>query len=714
MRLLRLLPPKRLIIFLLLTRIPVIAFCQSTTDTDSLLVVWRNLSSPDSARLDAGEELQRLYVVSGQLDALKAISDSMIATGRKNRNPEWEGLGHHGWGRYLEHTGKPKDATVQFEKALQLFSATKNPVRIALCRLSLSALAYRNGNTEQAIQLIDDAEAILDTVIHQTELCKIYQYRGAIAYNTGQYLQALQYNQLAEEYCGASGELRVMASALLNTGNIFTIFDMQELARQNLVKAADILTSLEEGRSLALAQSSLVLASKNLTEAKEHFDKGIQIADSKNFQDVELSLLLAYGKALLDSGQVDPAFRHLSRCVKLAEELNNTSVRLNAHSSIAEIYLIWGLPEKSIKLCRQILVQAENSKRKDHLQKIYGTLGIAYGQTGRKDSAVYYLQQKVNIMEELQKDKNIAEIVRHFLTYQNNKENEINQIKHKHALREKESALVQKNLFIRALLIVIVILGSLAFSLYRFYTFKKKSEQQLIAINKQLESERSLLALNNAKLKRFTSIVSHDILSNLDLILSTGNVLVGARPNTETLSRYYDLSQRTSRQLKEYCLGLLEEARRAPEEETTAPNDPMPVVHQVLARFGTALRAANFQVELGELSATLLPAALVEQLFQNLVSNALRHAAAGPAPLLRIAEETDGMGRTLWVVEDNGPGVPADKRELIFSPQVKENGNAGQRMGLSLLRAGLRERGADIWVEDRQGGGARFVVMPGA
>jgi signal transduction histidine kinase len=701
----------RLILFLLFLGAYTDILSQNALNKDSLLGIWQSPSFPDSVRLDAGEELQRMFVVKGQLEALKAISDSMISTGRKNRNPEWEGLGCHGWGRYLEHTNKPKEATARFEEALRLFSVAHKPTRMALSHLSLSALSYRSGNTELALQLLDAGTSILDSSIHRKELCKIYQYRGAIAYNSGHYLQALKYNQLAEEHCGSVREFRVMASALLNIGNIFTVLEMPELARQNLTKAADILDSLQEIRSFALAQSALILASENLTEAKVCFEKGIQIAEDHNFQDLEMGLLLRYGKALIDSGQIEQAFLHLASCAKLAEELSSTSIYLNAQSSIADIYLRQGLPEKAIKLCQQILTHAENSKRQDLLQGIYGTLSASYGKTGRIDSAFHYLQLKMKLTEALQKDKNIAEVVRHFLTYQNEKEKEITQIKHKYALREKESILTRKTLFIWSLLILITILSSMIFLLYRFYVHRKKSAQHLEDINRQLESERSTLALQNTKLKRFTSIVSHDILSNLDLILSTGNVLVGSQPQTENMVRYYKMTQQTSRQLKQYCLNLLEEASK--EQKTSIQmTDTMSVIQSVLARYSPALRETGVQIRVEDLSPTLLSAALTEQVFQNLISNALRYGADSAMPMLRIAEEQDPLGRTRWVVEDNGRSVKPEDRERIFqgTPGTSAQGNG---LGLSLLRPVLREQGADIWVEERKGGGARFVVaMP--
>jgi signal transduction histidine kinase len=62
-------------------------------------------------------------------------------------------------------------------------------------------------------------------------------------------------------------------------------------------------------------------------------------------------------------------------------------------------------------------------------------------------------------------------------------------------------------------------------------------------------------------------------------------------------------------------------------------------------------------------------------------------------------------------VEDNGKRVPPALHEAIFEKtSTEELQSLGQGLGLKLLRETLKSYGAKIWVEDRVGGGARFVV----
>jgi signal transduction histidine kinase len=70
------------------------------------------------------------------------------------------------------------------------------------------------------------------------------------------------------------------------------------------------------------------------------------------------------------------------------------------------------------------------------------------------------------------------------------------------------------------------------------------------------------------------------------------------------------------------------------------------------------------------------------------------------------------------VVEDTGPGVAEEERELIFE-RFARGGGAGRRtgsegagLGLALVDEHVRMHGGRVWVEDRHDGkpGARFVI----
>jgi signal transduction histidine kinase len=102
----------------------------------------------------------------------------------------------------------------------------------------------------------------------------------------------------------------------------------------------------------------------------------------------------------------------------------------------------------------------------------------------------------------------------------------------------------------------------------------------------------------------------------------------------------------------------------------------------------------------------------VERIIDNLLGNAARHTAPGTPIQVEVEPSDDGL---TVVVEDQGPGVPDPMKEAIFEAfQQGQAARGGVGIGLSLVRRFAELHGGSAKVEDRPGGGARFVVrIPG-
>jgi PAS domain S-box-containing protein len=102
----------------------------------------------------------------------------------------------------------------------------------------------------------------------------------------------------------------------------------------------------------------------------------------------------------------------------------------------------------------------------------------------------------------------------------------------------------------------------------------------------------------------------------------------------------------------------------------------------------------------------------VERIVENLVVNAARHTATGTTIWVAVQPRDGGV---LLLVEDEGPGVPAELRETIFQPFHKGRNVAdhapGSGIGLALVARFAELHGGRAWVQDRPGGGASFRVF---
>ena len=103
----------------------------------------------------------------------------------------------------------------------------------------------------------------------------------------------------------------------------------------------------------------------------------------------------------------------------------------------------------------------------------------------------------------------------------------------------------------------------------------------------------------------------------------------------------------------------------------------------------------------------------------NLIDNARAYGGGEPTVSITVINPDDEpMSHILIAVEDHGPGVAEDERDLVFE-RFARGGGAGRRtgsegagLGLSLVDEHVRMHGGRVWVEDRLDGesGARFVI----
>ena len=104
----------------------------------------------------------------------------------------------------------------------------------------------------------------------------------------------------------------------------------------------------------------------------------------------------------------------------------------------------------------------------------------------------------------------------------------------------------------------------------------------------------------------------------------------------------------------------------------------------------------------------------VERVIENLLVNAARYTPPGTAVLVQITARPDGID---LVVEDDGPGIPDELKDVLFEPfrQGEDSSGRGMGIGLSLVQRFAELHGGSARIEDAATGGARFVVeLPGA
>jgi signal transduction histidine kinase len=245
----------------------------------------------------------------------------------------------------------------------------------------------------------------------------------------------------------------------------------------------------------------------------------------------------------------------------------------------------------------------------------------------------------------------------------------------------------------------------------------KRSEQTYSdAFRREREATHRLRALDEMK-NMFLEAVSHELRTPLTSILGSALTLEQAGGSLRSEDQR-DLIVRiaaNARKLQRLLGDLLDLDRlqRGILSPQRRPVDVAEVVGEAV-RESDVLGDRTVEIDAEPLVVSVDPAK-VERIVENLLANAARHTPPGTRVWVRVEPEGDGA---LVIVEDEGPGVPAENQEMIFEPfqQAGHHNHApGVGVGLSLVAKFAELHGGRAWLQDRPGGGASFrVLLPGA
>jgi len=234
---------------------------------------------------------------------------------------------------------------------------------------------------------------------------------------------------------------------------------------------------------------------------------------------------------------------------------------------------------------------------------------------------------------------------------------------------------------------------------------------------REREAADRLRALDDMK-NTFLAAVSHELRSPLTSIL--GLALTLERQNKLSDDDREDLLARlagNARKLDRLLKDLLDIDRlsRGIVEPQYRQTDLGALVRRTIESLD-AMGGRDIRVQTEPLVIPVDPAK-VERIVENLVANAVRHTEADRTVWVRVHSYEGGA---LLSIEDDGPGVPDDLKQVIFEPfrqgpaSTTARANPGTGIGLSLVGRFAELHGGRAWVIDREGGGASFnVFLPG-
>ena len=225
------------------------------------------------------------------------------------------------------------------------------------------------------------------------------------------------------------------------------------------------------------------------------------------------------------------------------------------------------------------------------------------------------------------------------------------------------------------------------------------------------------LARSNAELEQFAYVASHDLQEPLRMVASYVGLLERRyRGKLDAdADDFIEFAVDGARRMQALLNGLLDLSRVGTRGRDPEPTESEAVLREALINLEQAIGEAGAEVSHDPLPTVLGDRMQLTQLFQNLVSNAVKFNASGKPRVAVTARRAGSMWE--FGVADNGIGIdPAhfDRIFEVFQRLHTRDAYAGTGIGLSLCRKIVERHGGTIWPEltKRQGATFRFTLRP--
>lgn len=226
--------------------------------------------------------------------------------------------------------------------------------------------------------------------------------------------------------------------------------------------------------------------------------------------------------------------------------------------------------------------------------------------------------------------------------------------------------------------------------------------------------------------QQLVNLVAHDLKNPLTSVLFASDILRNDGTRPERVPRYLEMIHDSAMDALGYIKRYLEtqahkqqadqKSQAARAEGSAAAAASLPDVLQwLVGRYGLQLESRDvcLKVHVPErCDPVAIDSLVLRQVAENLVSNAMKYA---PGSDVELSVRSSSPGYWQLLVEDRGPGIAGSRQRELFQPFTRLGDGAladdlSSGLGLSLAKQIIDSAGGSLWYEDREGGGARFVV----
>lgn len=528
---------------------------------------------------------------------------------------------------------------------------------------------------------------------------------GMIYWNQGEYSQASEFYFAAMRIRERLGDSLNLARSYNNVGNIYF--------RQKKLQDALHYYQLSQALRLALQDSVGMIyslnnlgdvygAEGNLGKALQHYEEAYQMAKKIADEKGQAFIALHLADFHLQQQAYLPAQDYFKTSLFFYKKLNHHLGMVKSYNGLAKTLVLQKRdPEQSLAYARKAIEIAKSVGAKRLQSEAQIMMAAAYALRGDYRQA-YNLERKSRFLEtEIVNESRERAIIETQIQYDVDNQRSALLLQENELLLHKQQ-LSQMQMFI----VFCFLIGAIVISAMIFFRWREQASMNEVLADKNKELQHS-----NQALERFAYVASHDLKEPLRTIGSFTTLLNRRyRNQLDDAGKEY-MNYIVSGVDRMYSLleDLLKYSRLIHQnEENKEAVDFNEIIHSVTESLNHRIKEREVDIEVPSMPSVVSNAAQIQQLFQNLINNAIKF---NDKEQPRVAIECEERpGEYLFAVKDNGLGIEEQYQNQIFEvfKRLSRDGYEGTGVGLAICKKIVEQHEGQIWVESEEGEGSTF------
>lgn len=593
---------------------------------------------------------------------------------------------YHSLGRTLEEMGKNDSAYFYYNHQLHFSKELDYEKGIADGYYNMSAIDNKKGHNIEALRKAVLAKDHYQKAGSSSGMGDAHNQMGIIYDFMGLYSEALENYLQAKDI---AEETKDIESQILIANNLGVIYDDMKKPDQALryyneaMELSGIYHNKPEDKALLLNNVSYIhLSSGDTAKALQSLWQSVQIIKDHNitcFDGYPMEGLIAI---YIQKGQIDSARYYLDKSLKSATMCEDLSLLTSLYKDEGKLLSQTGQYKqaeislkKSLDFSRSANLTMETQESLQELFKFYKNQG---DQAKALDYLEQYTQFKDSVIA-LKADERAAQLA---AEYEFRKHVEQMELERKESEFTLQSEIASKQREITIILIGLILVGVLAIILGRFYILIDGQNKKL----KWLNEEKNTLM----------GVVAHDLRNPLNMIKGLMGLIEDTRDHlkAEDMTHYLNLIGSTTDRMSDMIERVLDISaiENMKVNLNMTKTDLTMTLQKASENFSQIAAQKKIRIEnefdLGQHEFAIVDSRYLDQILDNLISNAIKFSDRGKTIKLSVRTED---GHKLISIADQGPGISIEDQENMFRKFTKlqarpTNNERSTGLGLSIVQ----------------------------